>query len=292
MVKELICNLYHISGTFKKQFKNSGQTDGEMISPSLVYATSDCVYIWCTSLMKFLIFDHEANFKHELRGFDRAVVKFVVNSSNEILYAYTSGIFDETDSKIIDVIDVYNIAEKSSKKYGERGFEDEVLKIISNSGGLCVDTDQLTYLHPGNLIIYDLDLSSDKTIQYKIDDKAFLTTKITTHVRDLVGNRSKLTDYLHKNSVVKDLYKHNGQFVIVSEIGQYDFNEQSRVMNTQNRKVKLYILEHSFTPNRTILYDHINSPNIVIYSNSLYFITQIDSDDQTFTLNRFSLLEE
>ena len=49
--------LYHISGTFIKQFGNSGQAGGEMLSPSLVYATSDFVYIWCTSLMKFLIFD-------------------------------------------------------------------------------------------------------------------------------------------------------------------------------------------------------------------------------------------
>jgi len=283
--------LYDISGTFKKQFGNSGQARGEMISPSLVYATSDFVYIWCTSLMKFLIFDHEANFINELPGFKRAVKKFVVNSSNEIIYIYTSGFFDKSEKKILDVIDIYNIAEGTSKKYGERSPEDEVLSVFSNSGGLYADKDQFIYLYPSNLIIHNLSLNTNTTIQFKIEDKAFYTKKITSNARDIIGNRAKLTDYLLNNSVVKGLYKNNSQYIIVSEIGQYALDKISQVMNTQKRKIKLYILEDSFIPNRTILYDFISSPNMVIYSNSLYFITRINSDDQIFTLNRFSLLE-
>ena len=284
--------LYHISGTFKKQFGNRGQAGGEMISPSLVYATSDFVYIWCTSLMKFLIFDHEANFKYELSGFKRGVKKFIVNSSDEILYLYTSGFFDESNNKTTDVINVYNIAEKSLKAYGERGPEDEILSTFSNSGGLYVDTDQFIYLHPGNLIIHNLDLNSEKTVLYKIDDKVFYTTEIS-HIRDIMEDRPKLTDYLHKNSLVKGLYKDNDQFIIVSEIGQYDFNVQTRVMNTRKRKVKLYVLDSSFMPNRTITYDYIDSPNIVIYSGAMYFLTlNLDDEDQIITLNRFSLSEE
>jgi hypothetical protein len=283
--------LYHISGTLRKQLGNSGQARGEMISPNLVYATSNFVYIWCTSLMKFLIFDHEANFKNELSGFKRAVKKFTVNSSDEILYSYTSGFVSDSENKMIDVIDVYNIAEESSKKYGERGPEDEVLSTFANSSGLYAGTDRLIYLHPGNLIIHDLDLNFDKTVRYKIDDQAFYTTKITSHIRDMMSNRSRLIDYLHKNSLVKGLYKDNNQFIIVSEIGQYDFDERSRIRNTQERKVKLYIFDSSFSPHHTILFDYI-SPNIVIYSNSLYFISLKADDEQIFTLNRFSLLEK
>jgi hypothetical protein len=281
--------LYHISGTFKKQFGKLGQAGGELISPTLVYATSDFVYVWCTSLMKFLIFDHEGNFKDELSGFKKAIKKFVVNSSDEILYLYTSGIFDESENKMIDVIDVYNIAEKTLKKYGERTPEDEVLSTFRNSGGLYIDTDMLIYLHPGNLIIHGLNLKSDKTVQYKIDDKVFYTKEITSNIRDVMENMPKLIDYLHKNSIVKGIYKYNGQYIIFSEIGQYDFNEQTRVLNTQKRKIKLYILDSFFNPNCTILFDYISSPNIVIDSNSLYFITLMDSDDQIFALNRFSL---
>ena len=280
--------LYHISGTFKKQFGSSGQAGGEMISPSLLYATSNFVYIWCSSLKKFLIFDHEANFKYELSGIIKGVNKFVVNPSDEVLYIYTSsGFFDEPNNKRFDVIEVYNIAEKSSEKFGERGPEDEVLSTFYNSGGLYVDTERFIYLHPGNLIIHDLDLNSDKTVQYTIEDKAFNTTKITSQIRDIIEDRPKLTDYLFKNSIVKDIYKDNDQFIIFSEIGQYDFDERDRVTNTQKRKVKMYILDSSFKPVRTITYD-INSSNNAIYSGAMYFMTlNLGEDDQTITLNRF-----
>ena len=288
--------LYHISGTFIKQFGKRGQAGGEMIYPTFVYATSDFVYIWCASLMKFLIFDHEANFKSELSGFKRAVRKFVVNSSNEILYAYTTGFLNNSENKVVDVIEVYNIAEKSSKKYGERGPEDEVLFTFRNSSGLYVDTDtdRLIYLHPGNLIIHDLDFNSGTTSRYKIDDKAFHTSKVTSRPREIIENMPKLTDYIHQNSVVKDIYKDHGQFIIIAEIGQYDFDEQNQPMkDTKKRKIKLYILDPSFIPNSTILYDYISYPNIVIYSGAIYFLTfNFTDDDQIFALNRFSLFEE
>ena len=285
--------LYHISGAFKKQFGSSGQAGGEMISPSNVYATSNFVYIWCSSLMKFLIYDHEANFKKELSGFKRAVNKFVVNSSDEMLYAYTSGFFDETNNKMFDVINAYNITKESSKLFGERGPEDEVLSTWINSGGFYVDMDRFIYLHSGNLIVHNLDLNSDVTTRYKIDDKAFYTTEITSSIREIKENGSKLIDYLHKNSLVKGFYKNNDQYIIVSEIGQYDLNAQTRVMNSKERKVKLYILDTSFNPIHTILYDYVKSPNFVVHSNSLYFTTLMTSDeDQKISLNRFPLFEK
>lgn len=220
--------LYHISGKLKKQFGKAGKAEGEMLSPSCVYATSNFVYIWCESLMKLLIFDHEANYKYELSGFNRAVKKFVVNSFDEILYLYTSGFLSETENNVIDIIDIYNIAEKTSKKYGERNPEDEVLSTWNNSSGLYGDSDRFIYLHPGNLIIYILDMKSDKTVRYKIDDKAFHTTKITSHITDVMDDRRKLTDYLHNNSLIKGLYKDSEQFILFSEIGQFDIILKSK----------------------------------------------------------------
>ena len=281
--------IYHISGVFIKKLGNKGEARGEMISPSLVFATSNFIYIWCSSQMKFLIFDQQGNFINELTGFKRAVKKFVVNPSDEILYIYTSGFLNESENKMFDIIDIFNIAENSSKKIGERCPEDEVLFTYRNSGGLCVDTDRLIYIHPGNLIIYDLDLNSDKTVRYIIDDKTFLTTKITSHVRDIMNDFPRLFDYLQKNSVVTGLFKDSGQFIILSEIGQLDPN----LTNTKDRKVKVYIFDSSFNPNRTILFDYLSSTNIVIYANSLYFIDLILTDnDQILTLNRFLLSEE
>ena len=281
--------LYNISGKLIKQLGNLVQAGGEMISPSLVYATSKFVYIWCHSSMKFLIYDHEGNFKKELSGFKRAVKKFVVDSSDEILYIYTSGFLDDLGNKMFDVMDVYNMKEESSKKFGERGPEDEVLYTYRNSGSLCIDMDRFIYLHPGNLIIHDFDLNSENTVRYKIDDKAFNSTKITSHVRNVMEDFPKLTDYVQNNSVVTGLFKDSGQFIILSEIGQLESN----FTNTKERKVKLYILDSSFNPNRTILFDYLSSANIVIYSNSLYFINlTIGDDDQIISLNRFSLSEE
>jgi len=286
--------LYHISGVFKKQFGNSGQAGGEYLSPDFVYATPTSVYVWCSSLMKILIFDHEAHLKDELSNFGRGIRKFVVDSNEKTLYLYTSGIFEESGHKMIDVIDVYNIAEKSSKKYGERSSEDEVLSVVNNSGGLYTGTNQLIYLHPGNLIIHDLDLNTEKTVRYKIEDKAFYREEVTDP-RNIINDRRKLINYMLRNSVVRGFYKDKGQFIIVSEIGQFDFDMQSQVIESpKNRKIKLYILNSSFIPNRTILYDYINSQNIVVYSGAMYYLDlKLDGDeDQIITLNRFSLSEE
>jgi hypothetical protein len=205
---------------------------------------------------------------------------------------YTSGFFDESNNKMFDVIDIYNIAEKSSKKYGERSAEDEVLSTFFNSGGLYIDMARLIYLHPGNLIIHDLDLNYDKTVRHKIEDNAFHTTIISSHIRDVMENRSKLTDYLYKNSIVKGLYNDTDHFIIVSEIGQFDFDERSKVRNTQKRKIKLYILDSSLNPNRTVLFDYIASSDVLVYSGAMYFLTlNLDENDQNITLKRFSLFE-
>lgn len=231
--------LFNTSGTFLKQLGKSGQARGEMISPKLVYATSDFVYILCSSSKKFLIFDHDGNFKDEVLDFKNSVEKFVVDSNDETIYINSGGIFDQSRNKTIDVISSYKITENIIKKYGERSNEDEVLSILSNSGGLYVDTERLFYLHPGNLIIHDLDLTSDKTIRYKIEDKSFRREKVATNPLSIINNRHKLIDYLVKNSVVKGLFKDSGQFIIVSEIGHFDFNIEKQVIESQNnRKIK------------------------------------------------------
>jgi hypothetical protein len=286
--------LYHISGAFKKQFGKQGQAGGEYISPGFVYATFDFVYVWCSSLMKMLIFDHEGNFKEQLSGFTRAVRRFVVDANDEVLYLYTSGFFNKSGNKMIDVIDIYNIAEKSSKKYGERSGEDEVLFTWSESGGLYIGIDYLTYLHPGNLIIHHLDLNSGKTVRYGIEDISFQVERVFS-IRDIMNNRHEMFDYMNKNSFVRGLHKDNDQFIIVSEIGQFDIDERRQVMENKNRKTKLYVLDSSFNPVRTILYNHIFSPNIVIHNGAMYFLSLSfteDDTDQIISLNRFPLLDD
>jgi hypothetical protein len=284
--------LYHISGTFVKLFGISGRAGGEMLSPNRVYATSSLVYIWCSSLMKILIFDHEGHFKEELPRFDRAVKKFIVDSDNEQIYLYTSGTYDKLQGKTIDVISIYHIAEQSTKKYGEQNGEDDVLSTFSNSGGLYSDTDRLIFLHPGNLIIHNFDLISEKTVRYKIEDKTFQREAVTLR-GNIVNNKRKLIDYMMKNSVVRGLYKDNGQWIIVSETGQFDFDLQKRVVESpKNRNIKLYILDSSFTPVRTVLYEYINTPHFVIYSGAMYYLNyNLDHQEQIITLYRFPLPE-
>ena len=284
--------LYHISGTLQKQFGNSGRAEGEMLSPSLVYATPKFVYIWCSTLMKLLVFDHESHFITELSDLKIGVTKFIVDANDENVCFYTNGITVQLENKVIDVVAIYNISQKTLMKYGERKNEDEVLSVWSNSGGLYTDNNRLIYLHPGNLIIYDFDLNSGMTFMYKIKDKAFQREEVI-NAYDLIQNRPKLHDYILKSSFVKGLYCVNGQFIIVSEIGQFDPQNSNTQDGLKNRKIKLYIFDSSFAPNRTILYDYISSPNTVIYSNAMYFLTlNVDGDDQIITLNRFPLAKE
>ena len=287
--------LYHISGTFLKKFGNRGQAKGEMISPTLVYATSDFVYIWCASLLKFLIFDFEANFIKEISGFNRALKKFVVNPSNEILYLYTSGYVIHSENKTIDIIYIYNITEESSRKFAERGPEDQILYSYRNSSGFYVETDididRLIFLHPGNLIVHDYNLFTDTIVRYKIDDDEFHTTRIKSGSTDIIEDMPKLANYIANNSIVRDIYKDNGQFVIISEIGQFDLDERYQPMkDSKKRKLKLYFLDSFFNPNFTILYDYVESSNYVIHSGYMYFITiDLNNDDQLIFLNRFNL---
>jgi len=283
--------LYHISGTFIKRFGHLGRAEGEMLSPSAIYSNSNFVYIWCSTLLKILIFDNEAHFKKELSGFARGVQKFVVDPNDEIVYLYTSGFCNKSGSKTIDVITTYDIAEKLIKEsFGERGGEDEVLFVSQNSSGLYADMDRLIYLHPGNLIVYNLDLNSDKTTRYKIKDKAFWREQVTDS-RKVVNDRHKLFDYLFNNSVVRGFHKDGNQYIIIADIGKFDFDEQRGFMEIQkNRKIKLYIFDSAFNPIRTILFDYFFTPNIMIYSGAMYFLSlNLDGENQKIMLNRFSL---
>ena len=280
--------LYHTSGTLIKQFGYSGRAGGEMLSPSSVFVTSKFVYIWCSTLMKILIFDHETYFKDELSGFERAVHKFVVAPNDEMLFLYTSGFYDDSENKTVNVINIYSIAERTTKKlHGERTGKDEVLSVWQNSGGLYAGVNRIVYLHPGNLTIHDLEVNSMKHVLHKIKDKAFNTEEVINS-RDIINNKQKLFDYIYKNSVVRGLYNNDGQFIVIAEIGQFD----QLKMEQKNRKLKLYVLDSSFTPIHTIRYDYVYSPNFLVHSGAMYFLTINSTDrDQTITLNRFSLQE-
>ena len=280
--------LYNFEGTLIKQLGDYGQARGGLISPGHVYATSGLIYIWCKSLMKMLIFDHNGHFKDEVSNLRIGVMKFFVDSNDEILYFYTNGKFDQSRNNVINVINVYNIVEDSFTIYGERTNEDEVLSVWNNSGGLYVNSNKLIYLHPGNLILYSHNLNSDKTVRFKIEDKAFRRNRIT-NIKKTMDNKRALHDYVMQSSYVRGLYNDKGHFFIIADIGS-TFDEQDPESWQKSRKTKLYIFDSSFTPNRSIIYDYINSPNIVIYSNAIYFLTlNLDGDDQIINLNRFSL---
>ena len=285
--------LYHISGLLKKQFGHAGQARGEMISPNHVFATSNFVYVWCSTSMKVLVFDHEANFKDEFPRFERSAKKIFVDSNDEVLYLYTSGIFNKNSNKVDDVITIYRMKENSSIKIGERSSEDEVISIVNNSGGLFAGTNHLIYLHPGNLVIHDFDLHSGKTVCYKIEDNSFQTEKINAPPGEIVNNHNRLIEYMLTNSILKGLYKHNNQYILVAEIGLFDYDMQKRrIESDKNRKIKLYLLDASFQAICTILYDYVASPNYVYYSGALYFLTvNLDGDNQEIKLNRFSNYE-
>ena len=143
------------------------------------------------------------------------------------------------------------------------------------------------------MIIYNVDLNTFNTFQYKINDKSFRTEKIF-NIPDILNDRNKLTDFFSKNSVVRGLFKDNDNFIIVSEIGEFDYNEQLGFNKTQkNRKIKLYFFDSDYVPIRTILYDYFFSTKIEIFSNAMYFFSlNTEHEEQMITLNRFSFFEE
>jgi hypothetical protein len=284
--------LYDTSGVFKKQFGHQGRAAGEMLSPARVYATSDLVYVWCSSLMKIVTFDHDGHFQKEFTDFDRAVKAFVVDPKGEMLHLYTSGQFDKSGNNVIDVINSYRFANRSSQKHGERGKEDEISSAWNDSGGISAEEGRLTYIHPGNLIIYDKDLNSSKVERYKIEDKAFRRENVSEDLVMFMNDRQKAFDFLTSNSVARRLYKDDNRFVLVAEIGEMDFNTQQHdIENQENRKIKLYVFDSSFNPDRTILYDFINSPHIVVNSGAMYFLSlDVENENQTITLNRYPLM--
>lgn len=92
--------LFDSSGEQTGYIEKKGRGRGEYTDVKYVRLSGDKVYIWCTNLMKFLVYDLAGNFMHEY-SYKSAIADF--QPDGDRIYIYTAGLRAE---KVIDILDI------------------------------------------------------------------------------------------------------------------------------------------------------------------------------------------
>lgn len=278
--------LYNEKGDQLKIINKIGSGPAECLTPASVYISENNIYIWCSSLLKILVYDMSGEYITQYTGFNRAISKFIV-FKDKYVCLFTVG---DNGREILRVYDI--LKNKIVGSFGEFGQEDILLSRAEHSGGVCVVGNNILYSYPSSLNIHQrdiVDIDDDQKV-YHISDSEFKVTiceNATQKIND--GGIIEAIKYGFENSIVKDIHSYNDRIYVTSEIGKIVMGDKT--LDISGRKIKIFELNYDFVPNVSKTYNYRPMMGFSFYKDSFYFL-KIDSDsgdDRIISLMKYKI---
>tara|TARA_A100000171_G_C2136961_1_gene151069 strand:+ start:3245 stop:4339 length:1095 start_codon:yes stop_codon:yes gene_type:complete len=278
---------YNLMGERVGGFSNIGTGPYEYVSPGKIKIYDNRIYLWCSQLLKLIVFDLEGNPIQEYTKFSTAIKDFVVVDNK--IYFYMSG------GSLYSLIEVYDLnTQKSIAFHGEEDRSSEILSMLSCSGGLAINNGNIYFSPVGQLKIESIKNGSI-IMQKSLVDNEFRVTELDNvnygKLRDDIEAR---VNYVNQNSYVGGIFIINNQIVIKTDVGQFVYDNvwDSKTWNISKRYEKYFILDEEL--NLIATYKRpfsLNCKNCLYAENSenLYFLTEVEKangDDYEYQLNK------
>lgn len=264
-----------------KEINRVGRGPYEYINPAIVKAYEKKIYIWCSSLLKLIVYNIDGTPHKEYQNFKGAITDFSIY--NNKIFFYMAGGNRES------IIQIYDLEKKEIyKRIGQPSNEDLILNTLSCSGANTLFKNRFIYASSSKLDLNIVNTFSYSVDKIKIIDPEFIIDKIDKDPILLMNtDRKKAYDYILENSVVIGMYSLNNVLILMSENGYV--SQVNNAMDNSNRFVKVYIFDTKFKLQKVFKFNHNYENNRCLYLDNgeyLYNIKFVKNKRYGYYLNK------
>lgn len=256
--------LYSSKGNQIKKIGKLGNGPGEFMSPNLIKIFDNQIYIWDSDNLKLVIYNKSGDYISQYGNFETAIKDFVIYN-NFICFYYAGG--------HSNIMGIYDLSHQKFIHQGIEASQEHILLNVNNcAGGLIIDKNLLIYFSADELTLNSINLNDFRTLNKNILDKEFKVASIQS-AHDIINNsRNKMIEYLMVNSFIKDVYQTDMEYIIHSEIGSLNYNEDKSFNNSERKNKFLFINKKTFKIESHYYEDHkfMSNCNYINFNNKVY----------------------
>ena len=280
---------YNTKGSQLQQIGKVGRGPYEYINPDIVKANNNNVYIWCSNLLKLIIFDNSGTPLKEY-NFDKAIKEFLPYKN--FLCFYSSGGFDEPIIKIFDLSKNKLI----NDGYGIKSNEHKLLNMKEGSGGLAIKDSMLYFTPTNSLTINEINLNTlKKGESYKIDDPDFNTQKMKGDINTLIEkSQAEMFKYIYGTAVTNGIFCIDSLLILKSIIGDIEIDDKTLEFKDISKKYHKFYIFNKHIELLFILKMKLEDCQYLFFSSTkknLYTI-KLKDDQETYVLNKVLLTQD
>ncbi len=273
--------LYDMSGRQLHEIGKNGSGPYEYINPSIVRSSEQNIYVWCSTLLKLIVFDKSGNPIHEYK-FKKAIKDFVVYKYHVCFYA--AGGFDDP------IITIYDMStdEFIPQTYGIQSNEHKILATNSASGGLALSGNNLFFALFDEPSIYKVNLDDFSISDYKINDPEFHVEKVKEDARTFMTNRIKSIDYIFGSDIITGIFCTNNFVALRSEVGKIEI-ENMQIVDYSKRAQKNYVFNKKMNLQYVVRAGLNLGCNLYASQGDFLYTLKSLENEETYELNKVDL---
>lgn len=228
--------LYNIHGDQVLQIGKSGNGPNEYISPAIIRAYNNQIYVWCNMRLKLIVFDCNGKPIVEYTNFTKGIKDFCI--CDNLLCIYSSGGFDDPMVQFYDL----ETRKFNGKGFGEQTNEHKILNAYMCSGGLAFSKAQLLFAPNDAPTIYMVDIRDFTIKEMAINDPGFAIERVDENPVVFMADMLKSTAYIFGSDIITGLYATASHFIVTAEVGKIEL-EGLRFKDVSKRRQQFYILD-------------------------------------------------
>ena len=268
--------LFDIGGNQKMSIGQKGRGQFEYLSPLLVRSFDQQIFIWCSSLLKMMVFSREGMPLNEY-VFTRSIKDFVVVDNT--VFFYTSGGFKDES-----IVSVYDLSKEQyiSQDNGEKTNEHEILNATPCSGGLLLHDGAVYFTPADRTIVYKIDTDDYFVEENVIESVAFQTKPVETPYEEFLRDVVHSLEYLFGSDMLTGIHKLGDHFLLMAETGNIEI-QGMEIVDASDRRNTLFFLDREMVLQRIVHAPPAEGTSSCLYASYAGRLYRLQLDENLFS---------
>ncbi len=251
--------LFNKNGEQLRSIGRQGRGQFEYLAPSLARSYDDLIYVWCSNLLKLMVFTKLGEAVNEYH-FSRAIKDFAIH--NNMMFIYKSD--DPSDQHIVSVYDL-DSEQFLPYAFGHRTNEHDILNFSFCSGALLIDDDHLYFAPADRTKLYQVGLTDLSVSEFMVDAPGFETEVVRQPLKEFMEDVFTSVNYLFGSDIVTGLYKASGRIMLMAETGEIEIQGLD-ITDYSNRRILLYVFDHEKELNHALRAEPLTGSTSCLYA--------------------------
>lgn len=275
--------LFDASGNQIRTIGNSGQGPFEYVSPSIVRASENKIFVWCNNLTKLIQYDLDGKPLAE-NSFPIAIKDFVVHGNYAGFYL-AGGLSRE------GVIQIYDLEQEAFVQgFGHKDNEHHILSSLECAGGMDLMDGNLLFAPASQTLVYKLGLDDLALTSSIIEDEDFKVEKANESYNEIIPDPNKAFPYLFGNDVITGVYVTTDKVIVMAEVGKIEMDGLQSA-DYSKRRWKYYVLDHDLALRKVLLSLPVPGSSSCMFAaaaDNLYFL-RMTEDMEGYELHQVKI---